>query len=153
MAKRCKNCNGSGKVLQEGSGSEYGCSGYFEGSRYVTCPRCKGSGKEPGCLVSSAICEGMGKSDNCRELVELREFRDQYLMGLSWGRDLVEKYYEISPKIVEELVFRAQSDSTLFEDMYRNYLSEVLSAVREGNYEEAVSLYKRMMDSLDVSKS
>ena len=147
MAKQCKKCNGSGTIYLRGGGREYGCSQRFEGGRYETCPRCKGTGEEPGCLVSTAICGALGKSDDCCELTELRAFRDNYLMCHDWGKELVLNYYDSSPALVEVLTQKAEENPLIFEALYRNHLMPVLSAIRAGRYEEAIEAYRCMLSA------
>jgi hypothetical protein len=144
----CKVCKGEGRILC--GASEHGCSGKTS-FQYKICSKCKGTGKEPGCLVSTAVCKALGKADDCDELMILRNFRDQYLLRTHEGRKLVEEYYNISPALVDELTSQSRVDPLIFERIYAYHLVPVVRAISKGQHEIAISEYKIMLAAVRQS--
>ena len=52
------------------------------------------------CFITTAVCEELGKPDNCEELTAFRAFRDGYLRACPDGEALIDEYYSIAPGIV-----------------------------------------------------
>lgn len=146
MAK-CTKCGGRGEICTS-SHEERGCAGRSP-CYWVTCPKCKGTGKEPGCLVSTTVCEALGKADDCNELTILREFRDEHLLHTHHGRTLVEEYYNISPALVERLRSRALHEPGVFEHLYAEHLMLVVNSITAGDYDAAIYQYRQMLAAID----
>lgn len=143
---QCEKCGGRGQICTS-SHKEYGCAGVR--CNWVTCPKCKGTGKEPGCLVSMTVCEALGKADDCNELTILREFRDEHLLRTHHGRTLVEEYYNISPALVEKLRSRSRQEPAIFEHLYAKHLMLVVKSIAAGDYDAAILQYRRMLTTID----
>ena len=60
------------------------------------------SQKKEGCFIAT-VCYG---SADCPEVILLRSFRDQVLMGQRLGRVLIQFYYSVSPVVAEWLAKR-----------------------------------------------
>lgn len=102
------------------------------------------SGFKGGCFLTSACTEFLGKPDDCEELTKLRAFRDNYMKSSEYGKNLVEEYYQIAPKIVEKI--NASKDKNIFyDDIYKTIL-QCLTAIDSGDNGEALALYKQMVD-------
>ena len=52
------------------------------------------------CFITTAVCQELGKPDNCAELTAFRAFRDGYLASQPDGEALIHEYYNIAPGIV-----------------------------------------------------
>ena len=52
----------------------------------------KPGGKHKGCFLTTAVCEYLGKADDCEELTTLRAYRDEWLAKQSGGVELIEEY-------------------------------------------------------------
>ena len=104
----------------------------------------KPGGKHKGCFLTTAVCEYLGKADDCEELTTLRAYRDQWLAKQSGGVELIEEYYEIAPGIV-----RAMKDSPnygeLCETLLSRYIRPCLALIAEGRNEECKRLYIEMV--------
>ena len=104
----------------------------------------KPGGKHKGCFLTTAVCEYLGKADDCEELTTLRAYRDQWLAKQPGGLELIEEYYEIAPGIV-----RAMKDSPnygeLCEELLSRYIRPCLALIDEGRNEECKRLYIEMV--------
>lgn len=54
-----------------------------------------------GCFITTAICDLLGKPDDCDELQALRRFRDRHVKPQHGG--LVAQYYALAPRILKRL--------------------------------------------------
>ncbi len=97
-----------------------------------------------GCFISTAVCEGLGKSDDCFELNTLRSFRDECLLFSAPGRALVKDYYRMAPEIAAAIV-KSPDYKEISVEINRTFLGPCLSAIRSGESEEAVAIYLRML--------
>ena len=99
-----------------------------------------GSGrKKSGCFFTTAACTYKGLPDDCHELQTLRVFRDTVLMSSAEGRDLVQRYYEVAPSIVERL-----TDKSDLDDVWRS-VQKCVIAISENRHKEAVEIYREMV--------
>lgn len=105
-----------------------------------------GGSSSGGCFLTSACVEYMGKADDCEELTVLRSFRDKYVKKTADGDKLVKQYYEIAPEIVEKI------DGSQKREFFYKYIYGVVTAcvkfIKENNYKEALSEYKKMVVKL-----
>lgn len=97
------------------------------------------------CFITTAVCEYMGKADDCTELQTMRFFRDEWLAFQPGGQELIERYYEIAPGIVKRLKaspFYAHYCECLWDE----YLSVCLEMISRGEYEECRKHYTEMVE-------
>lgn len=100
-----------------------------------------------GCFITTATCTAVGKPDTCDELTAFRKFRDEVLLASPAGRQLVDEYYHIAPAIV--VCISQENDSAAFyKNLYDQYILPGYTALTQGNCDEAVQLYSRMVISL-----
>ena len=108
---------------------------------FVVCgPRASSSDE---CFITTAVVKAAGLPDNAYELETLRRFRDEYLKKTEWGKQLVEEYYKISPKIVDAI----EKDPAK-QEVYSRLLQEIRDIVKDiekGKYYLAVEKYKNMV--------
>ena len=52
------------------------------------------------CFITTAVCQELGKPDDCEELTAFRAFRDGYPRSPPDGEALIREYYNIAPGIV-----------------------------------------------------
>ena len=55
------------------------------------------------CYFTTACCDYYGLPDNCSQLETLRSFRDTIMSKTPQGLELIKKYYEVAPNIVENI--------------------------------------------------
>lgn len=106
-----------------------------------------GGFKRKLCYITTAVCESLGKSDDCYELKILRDYRDGYLMGSKDGEEVVRTYYDIAPTIVNRINKRNDSDR-IYSGIFNRYISPCISLIEEDKKEECRELYSRMVYSL-----
>lgn len=94
--------------------------------------------KKKGCFITTAICEGQGKADDCDELETLRGFRDSFMAKNR--PDLLREYYEKAPAIVEKISACADADY-IFGLLRTRFLEPAIAAVKAGENEKALTLY------------
>lgn len=93
------------------------------------------------CFITTVVCKGMGKSDDCYELETLRHLRDAYLLTNDEGIKLVATYYDIAPPLAIALERRADflpQASRLFEA----YIVTCCQAIKRGEIDEATNIYQ-----------
>ena len=96
-----------------------------------------------GCFLTSACVAYMKKPDDCEELTVLRAFRDGYLAKTDEGKALIDEYYAVAPKIVQKIEGSGKADE-YYQDIYKTVLA-CISAIRAGESEKAVELYRQMV--------
>ena len=88
----------------------------------------------------------MGLDDDCEELAVLRRFRDEYLMQLGNGPELVRIYYEHSPGIVSAIRRRDEEDE-IYERLYR-IITGCVDRIKKGDNLYAYNTYRQMVVDL-----
>lgn len=98
-------------------------------------------GSGSGCFITTACMRAMGRTDSCRELSVLRAYRDSYLLRQEDGRQAVEQYYQIAPRIVAAIE-RLPEQARVFREIYQNLVWPAVTMVENGRNAEAFSHYK-----------
>lgn len=106
-----------------------------------------GSFKRKLCYITTAVCDNLGKPDDCYELNLLRDFRDTYMMHTSSGESLVKDYYEIAPIMVMRMNFIKDSRK-IYEAIYHQYIAPCITFIEEMKYEECQKKYMEMVQTL-----
>lgn len=96
------------------------------------------------CYITTAVCESMGKPDDCYELQMFRAFRDGYMMKTEAGQELVKEYYEIAPGIVM-LINMQDHAKEIYDRIYKEYLAPCLGMIEEEKMEACQEHYVSMM--------
>ena len=96
-----------------------------------------------GCFLPTACCQYQGLPDDCRELTELRAFRDGWLAETEEGRALTAEYYAMAPGIVEKIQASPRREAIL-EGIYGE-IGRVLVLIRRGEDQAAVEAYRAMV--------
>ncbi|MEM1589803.1 MAG: CFI-box-CTERM domain-containing protein [Candidatus Bathyarchaeia archaeon] len=117
------------------------------------CPPCweKTTGKKyqkptSGCFITEACIQAIGLPDNCPELQTLRQFRDNHLQKTKEGRKIIKEYYEIAPKIVEEIK-RKPNSKEIFQEIFNN-VRKIVKQIEQGNSETAITIYESTISQL-----
>jgi hypothetical protein len=100
------------------------------------------------CFITTAVCTGLGKGDDCGELQTLRAFRDGYLSQFPGGEEKIQEYYLFAPLIVRS-VEASGSEKPEWNRIYREYLSPCLAALEHHKPEECERHYETMMNELE----
>ena len=108
----------------------------------------KTASSSSGCFITSAVCNSLNKPDDCYELTAFRSFRDRWLSQQPDGKDMIEEYYRIAPKIVEQIDLRTDH-AQIYRSIWENHLQPCLSAIEAEEYERCKHLYSAMVRTLD----
>ncbi|MDD7282114.1 MAG: hypothetical protein PUH10_09040, partial [Erysipelotrichaceae bacterium] len=107
---------------------------------YSDCPIYK-TDTSGGCYLTSACMYAKGLPDDCYELETLRSFRDTWLKNSDGGKEIIEQYYEVAPKIVSAI--NETDDSKLvYENLYNKMVKPCVELIEREKYQEALELYK-----------
>lgn len=101
------------------------------------------------CYITTAVCESLGKGDNCYELNVLRDYRDNYLLNTADGKSLVDNYYDIAPTIVRR-IDKCQDSDSIYADLWKSYINPCIKLIEDNRKEECTDLYKDMV--IDLQK-
>ena len=99
------------------------------------------------CFITTAVCEELGKPDDCEELTAFRAFRDGYLMRCPDGPALVAEYYDIAPAIVS-CINLADDRTARYREIRRRYLEPCYRDLQEGRPEACKDRYVAMVRDL-----
>lgn len=97
-----------------------------------------------GCFLTTAVCELLGKEDNCYELKTLREFRDSVLLKNIEGKKLVEEYYSMAPEIAIRLKMNQEREA-LAKMLLDEYINNIIELINKKEKEAAIEAYKAMV--------
>jgi len=101
-----------------------------------------------GCYITTAVCEILGKPDNCYELNLFRDFRDNWLEQQPDGKSLVKKYYSTAPQIVRA-INRQEERERIYRTIWDDYLSDCLHMIENGDYPACKKKYVTMVQNLE----
>lgn len=99
------------------------------------------------CYITTAVCESLGKPDDCYELNLLRDYRDYYLREQEDGIEIVKEYYDIAPTIVKR-INKEDSSTDVYKGIWKQYLAPCIRYIEEGDKEECKVLYTTMVRDL-----
>ncbi len=99
------------------------------------------------CFVTTAVCRGIHKSQNCREIALMKRYRDDYMFKQADGEKLVHEYYDIAPTIVKRIAKEASPEDK-YMYLWNNYISICVSLVEQKKNEQCKQLYAKMMAEL-----
>ncbi len=102
---------------------------------------------DDSCFITTAVCETLGKSDDCYELKTFRDFRDNWLLDQSDGKFLIDEYYRIAPKIVYAIK-NLPNSREIFFGIWQNHLKECLTFIETADYPEVKKRYISMVHKL-----
>lgn len=101
--------------------------------------------KSKKCFITTAVCEHLGKPDDCYELETLRKFRNDYMFQNSERWIDVYNYYCFAPKIVEVLATLADKN-TIYARFNDTYIQPAIVAIENNDYEFAHKIYTRLFN-------
>lgn len=100
-----------------------------------------------GCFITTAVCDSLGKSDDCYELTTFRHFRDNWLAHEPEGKLLIEQYYRIAPRIVWNINSSANA-SDVYSSIWQQYLEPCLHFIENKDFANCKQLYVMMVSEL-----
>lgn len=99
-----------------------------------------------GCYITTACVTNEGLTDDCRELMVLREFRDKYVSERKGGPELIEEYYKTAPLIIEQINKR-ENFSEIYTVIYSD-IKKAVSLIDNKMYLSAFELYCNVVRNL-----
>lgn len=99
------------------------------------------------CFITTAVCEELGKPDDCEELTAFRAFRDGYLAACADGPALIEEYYDIAPGIVT-CINLCGDRGERYAAIRSQYLNPCYEDLRAGRLEACKRRYTEMVRDL-----
>ncbi len=96
------------------------------------------------CYITTAVCTTLGLDDNCKYLMELRNFRDNYMMNRQECIPLLIEYEVIGPIISRHI----EQDKDTAQTMLETYISKAIALIHQESYESAIETYKLMVEYL-----
>lgn len=108
------------------------------------CKTKNGSYRPAGCFITTIVCNILGYEDDCELLALLRNFRDNTLKTDPQYLHLLIEYDKIGPLICSGI--RCESNRKAFcLGLLKYFLIPCVNAIKEGNNEEAIEMYKNMV--------
>lgn len=99
------------------------------------------------CFVTTAVCCGLQKPQDCREIMLMKQFRDGYFAGSEDGRSLTQEYYDIAPTIVKRIAKEADPEEK-YRYLWNTYIKRCVDYLEKGQNEQCSRLYQSMMQEL-----
>ncbi len=121
--------------------------GHIEAADYATI---QGGFKSKLCFVTTAVCTGLQKPQDCEEILLMKKYRDEYLAGEEGGAALIEEYYDVAPTIVKRIARSKEADAT-YHYLWEHYISKCVSQIKQGQLEEGRDTYVEMMQELKAT--
>ncbi len=103
--------------------------------------------KQKLCFVTTAVCRGLQKPQDCKEIVLMKQFRDGFFSGNAKGRLLIQEYYDIAPTIVKRIEREADPEEKYLY-LWNTYIKKCVDYIERGQNEQCGRLYKAMMSEL-----
>ncbi|HPS31462.1 MAG TPA: hypothetical protein PLZ43_14500, partial [bacterium] len=95
----------------------------------------------------TAVCDFNNRPDDCLELNILRWFRDNWLINQHDGKELIEEYYRIAPKIVEK-INNEKNHESIYKNIETVYINKCIKHIEQKEYFAAKMLYIEMVNHL-----
>jgi hypothetical protein len=100
-----------------------------------------------GCFISTACVARKGLPDDCYELQVLRKFRDEFVIPRINGQELISKYYNVAPLIVQQI--NKQNNAGNIYDQLFIEIKKAVSLIEHKMYQSAFELYCRLVEELE----
>lgn len=100
--------------------------------------------KEGICFISTACVEAVGLPDNASELMTLRQFRENHLVGTPTGNAILAEYREVSKEILSWISRQADKDR-IFRDLFERLVLGSVALIRAGQMKLAVDHYRAIV--------
>lgn len=99
------------------------------------------------CYITTAVCEGLHKPEDCYELKLLKQYRDGYLADTEDGMLLIHEYYDMAPTIVKR-VGKKENKEEIYKFLYETYIDPCVHFIEDGENEACRQKYQEMVEML-----
>lgn len=104
--------------------------------------------KKKLCFITTAVCESLGKGDDCAELNAFRTFRDHWLLAQPEGERKIREYYLFAPMIVERIEQHPEREA-IYRSVWQEDLEPCLIALKANRMEDCAEQYEAMVERLE----
>jgi hypothetical protein len=140
-----------GEYIEDSDGKSYEEKEHLFGGKYYEDSDGKTyEKKESICFISTACIEVMGRPDDCEELMMLRQFREDHLVGKPIGEAILFEYKEISRTILS-WIERQKNRAALYRDLYNRLVLGSVILIKEGKTDQAIEHYRRIVAEYKIA--
>ena len=115
--------------------------------QYAEFASIQGGFRQKLCYITTAVCRGLHKPENCRELQLLKAYRDEYLQQQEDGEAVIKAYYDIAPTIVKRIAKEAAPEEK-YQYLWEHYLRFCVALLENGKLQECREKYEEMVEEL-----
>lgn len=154
----CNRCNNYGyfevtyQLISNHYYDDYGNrspSSDYDTEREISRRPVRKGGSSGGCYITTATLEYLQTdNDSCQQLETFRRFRDEYIISKNNENDLVDRYYEVAPRIVQFIEADINRDE-IYKYIYEGYLQQCYLLIHSNCFEEAKRKYISMVNMLE----
>lgn len=99
------------------------------------------------CFITTSVCSFYEKQDNCEELTLLRNYRDTWLCNQKDGKNLIQEYYKIAPRIVQQIE-TSPHYAFYCRFLYHSFILPCISLIKKNKMDECKTKYVKMINFL-----
>lgn len=115
--------------------------------QYADFDSIKSGFKQKLCYITTAVCQGLHKTQDCHELELLKKYRDEYLLKQDDGEAVIREYYDIAPTIVKRME-KEDAPEEKYRYLWEHYLKCCVAMIEAGKVEECRDVYEKMVEEL-----
>ncbi len=115
--------------------------------QYADFASIQGGFKQKLCYITTAVCQGLHKPENCSELIAMKRYRDEYMLQQEDGEQIIREYYNIAPTIVKR-IDKENEPEKRYRYLWEHYLKFCVAMIEAGKYEECREKYEQMVEEL-----
>ena len=104
--------------------------------------------RNSGCFITTAVCESLGRADDCYELTMFRQFRDTWFRNQDDGESLIQEYYAIAPRIVSN-INQLNNAKEIYRNIWTKYLKPCLANLEANDKISCKKRYMQMVMDLE----
>lgn len=95
------------------------------------------------CYITTAVTKATGGPDDAYELETLRKYRDEFMKATPAGKELIQNYYDVAPKVVAKLSAR-EDGQEIYNYFYHRYIVPAVKQIEAGDNYGALTTYREM---------
>lgn len=103
--------------------------------------------KDADCFLTSACVFHKGLSDNCYELTQLRQLREEYMRPHNIYSKLLQEYKVVAPQLLREINV-AENKNQILNSIYEQLVKPAVGFLEMGEKEKAVLHYTRFVEQM-----
>jgi len=99
------------------------------------------------CYITTAVCNSLNMSENCKELTMLKDYRDNILLKEKGGEAIVNDYYDIAPTIVKR-INKSDNCNEIYKTLYTDHISKCIEDIENKQFDACKEQYMKMINEL-----